>query len=74
MNRLYALLHVLLTGLLAALVLLPAAYAQSGAISFQGRLTNTDGTPVPDGAYEVTFALYDSETGGTPLWLSLIHI
>lgn len=37
-------------------------------INYQGTLTNTDGTPVPDGQYAVVFNIYDVSTGGTPLW------
>ncbi len=50
------------------------ALAQSGkpgtgiTIPYPGRLTDEAGQPVPDGAYDFTFALYDTETGGQPLW------
>jgi hypothetical protein len=37
-----------------------------GAIPIQGRLTDAAGIPL-DGAYSVTFALYDVETDGTAL-------
>lgn len=37
-------------------------------INYQGTLTNTDGTPVPDGQYAVVFNIYDVSTVGTPLW------
>ncbi len=37
-------------------------------ISYQGRLTDpTTGLPKPDGAYSLTFRLYDAVTGGTLL-------
>jgi hypothetical protein len=38
------------------------------AINYQGRLTNADGSPVADGNYEVTFAIYDQAIEGTELW------
>ncbi len=38
-----------------------------GAIPIQGRLTDSSGNPLPDGDYEVYFALYESETGGVPI-------
>ncbi|MCR4423595.1 MAG: tail fiber domain-containing protein [candidate division WOR-3 bacterium] len=38
-------------------------------ISYQGKLTDTLGIPVPDGNYSLTFRLYTQETGGTPFWI-----
>jgi len=37
-------------------------------ISYQGRLTDTEGAPVADGTYSVTFRIYASEAGGSALW------
>lgn len=37
-------------------------------ISYQGILTGTTGTVLPDGIYTLTFRLYNAETSGTPLW------
>jgi hypothetical protein len=37
-------------------------------ISYQGVLTDTQGTAVPDGAYSLTFNLYTAATGGSSLW------
>jgi len=37
-------------------------------LSYQGRLTDSLGNPVPDGNYQLTFRLYPDETGGTPFW------
>jgi hypothetical protein len=37
-------------------------------MSYQGVLRDAAGVPVPDGVYSVTFAIYDVDTGGTPLW------
>ncbi|MDO8365984.1 MAG: hypothetical protein Q7T20_04240 [Saprospiraceae bacterium] len=42
--------------------------AQSPKISIQGTLKTADGNTVVDGTYNVTFRLYNVETGGTPLW------
>jgi len=39
-----------------------------GMLSYQGRLTDSLGNPVPDGNYQLTFRLYQQETGGTPFW------
>jgi hypothetical protein len=38
-------------------------------INYQGRLTDTEGKPVPDSTYVVTFRIYDDSTfGATLLW------
>lgn len=37
-------------------------------ISYQGVLTDANGTIVQDGIYNLTFNLYDAATGGTALW------
>jgi hypothetical protein len=37
-------------------------------MSFQGRLDDATGLPLPDSTYAVTFRLYDVSTGGTALW------
>ncbi len=53
----------------APLVLAPAAQATvPSTMSYQGRLTNGVGVDVPDGAYSLTFGLYDAAVGGTLLW------
>jgi hypothetical protein len=37
-------------------------------ISYQGLLTNSDGSVIPDGNYNLTFKIYNVESGGTALW------
>jgi len=37
-------------------------------VSYQGRLTDSLGTPVPDTLYAVRFLLYAQASGGVPLW------
>ncbi len=37
-------------------------------INYQGLLTDGGGNPVLDGNYSVMFSLYNSPTGGSPLW------
>jgi hypothetical protein len=44
----------------------PEALAYGG-IPIQGRLTDPDGKPVPDGDYTLTFRLYEGLYGGVPL-------
>jgi hypothetical protein len=37
-------------------------------LSYQGMLTDTLGASKPDGNYDLTFRLFDSENGGSALW------
>ena len=37
-------------------------------INYQGRLTTTTGTAVPNGSYSVSFALYSTPSGGSAYW------
>jgi hypothetical protein len=37
-------------------------------MSYQGVLTNADGKPMPNGNQAITFKLYNSPDGTTPLW------
>ena len=37
-------------------------------MNYQGILTDASGTPVPDGAYSVTFSIYNSPTSALTLW------
>ncbi|NPV13848.1 hypothetical protein HPY86_02825 [candidate division WOR-3 bacterium] len=37
-------------------------------ISYQGRLTDNSGNPVPDSTYSITFRLFTTPTGGTAFW------
>jgi hypothetical protein len=47
----------------------PAApSATPGVMSYQGYLTDKDGTPVNNGRTNMTFRLYDQRSGGTKLW------
>lgn len=38
------------------------------SINYQGLLTGSDGNPIPDGDYEMSFAIYDAPTDGISLW------
>lgn len=40
-------------------------------LSYQGYLTNAAGTPVADGPYGITFALYQLPAGGSALWTEI---
>jgi hypothetical protein len=46
----------------------PSAEQAGTTIPYAGRLNNDAGQPVPDGAYDLVFALYDRATGGDPIW------
>lgn len=37
-------------------------------MTYQGVITNPDGTPLPDGTYTLGFSMYTDETGGSPIW------
>lgn len=45
-----------------------ACAAVPPVISYQGKLMQPNGTPIPDGTYIVHFAIYDAPTGGDALW------
>ena len=54
---------------LALMFLTAAALAEVPQVnSYQGRLTDSGGDPVPDGDYTVSFALFGAESGGTAEW------
>jgi hypothetical protein len=40
-------------------------------LSYQGRLLDSAGGPVPDGIYAVTFKMYAESTGGSAFWTEL---
>ncbi len=56
---------LMVIGIRILVVLLMLAVAESvfAQIPIQGRLTGANGTPLPDGNYDVTFSLYESSTG-----------
>ncbi|MBN1423827.1 hypothetical protein JXA88_04655 [Candidatus Fermentibacteria bacterium] len=56
---------------LAALGIMMATVAGAEipkVISYQGRITDASGTPVPDNNYTMQFRIYNVATGGTSLW------
>lgn len=58
-----------LTILVFLCLAVPFAYGQiPQQISYQGVLAEADGSPASDGNYSMTFSLYDTDTGGAPLW------
>jgi hypothetical protein len=54
---------------LAGVLVGTGAHAQiPRTLSYQGLLTDTVGTPLPDGSYSITFRLYQTSAGGGALW------
>lgn len=45
-----------------------SAWAVPQSITYQGKLTDSSGLAVPEGAYTVTFSIYDRSSGGDPIW------
>jgi len=55
--------------LLTILSVCQTAQAQiPNTLNYQGVLTGSDGKPIADGLYQLTFKLYDQATGGTAMW------
>ena len=42
--------------------------AAQASLSVQGSLQNFNGTAVDNGVYDITFKLYTTDAGGTPIW------
>ncbi|MCE5200606.1 MAG: hypothetical protein ABFD54_10110 [Armatimonadota bacterium] len=47
-----------------------AAQSVPDGISYQGKLTDQSGAPVPDGTYQVQFKMYTDASGANPFWTS----
>jgi len=60
--------HLLLILAIASLVCIHAGNAAPALISYQGQLTGSGGLPVPNGVYDVDFALFEDSVGGVALW------
>jgi hypothetical protein len=57
--------------LIALILTLAASVAFAGVpnlMTYQGKLTGTDGQPVADGTYSLTYGIYADSTSGTALW------
>ncbi len=61
---------LLLVGILSLSILSTSVAhgAINNQISFQGKLTNPDGTNVTNGNYSIVFSLYTVSTGGSAIW------
>lgn len=64
------LLRILAVVLVFGLVFISHLPAQTLPTSFnyQGRLTDSTGTPLPNGNYQINFGLWDAATAGNQLW------
>jgi hypothetical protein len=65
--------HCLSITLLAALLLVYAVAVRADiprTITYQGRMTDSDGSPITDGTYGIAFVIYGSESGSDTLWHS----
>ncbi len=54
--------------IIAPIKILPEAITIPRMLSYQGRLTDSLGNPVPDDNYQMTFRFYPQENGGSPFW------
>jgi hypothetical protein len=61
-----SLLFLLVTSTLFLSITVRAEIPQ--VISYQGKVTDSGGTTVPDGSYDMAFRIYDAATGGTSEW------
>ncbi|MBK9247192.1 MAG: hypothetical protein IPM69_03550 [Ignavibacteria bacterium] len=69
MRHLQSILRFAFAAALAFCACLPMTFAQAPrTFSYQGTLTDLVQTPFPDSTYLLTFALYDSPSGGAFLW------
>jgi len=54
---------------LLSMILTSVGFSQiPQTLSYQGLLTDSLGTPLPDGSYSVTFKLYETSSGGSESW------
>lgn len=61
--------HTLLLSILLCVLTMQSSFgAVNKTLSYQGVLTQADGTIVPDDDYNLIFRLYDVDTGGIELW------
>ncbi len=67
LSRLFG-LFLLSTALILNLTVRALKAQLPSQMSFQGVLRETSGRPIPDGPHQLSFALYDTDSGGTELW------
>jgi len=62
--------HRLTISLLIILVAAPALAEVPIQITYQGRVTDSLGIPVPDIEHDIVFSIYETDNSPTPLWTS----
>jgi len=70
-TRMNNLMLALLTAGMVVLLLMVVAIARADAptkINYQGKLTDLNDVPVPNGNYPITFTIYDAPSGGNVKW------
>lgn len=58
----------IVTSLMVMVEIQVAAAEVPRTLTYQGVLKRSNGSPLPNGGYEVTFRIYDVEDGGSALW------
>lgn len=66
--RLFSAILLVVLMLLARTAVTPVTAANPTTVSFQGKVTNADGTNVTDGNYPFVFRLYTVSSAGTAIW------
>ncbi|MBN1425676.1 hypothetical protein JXA88_14060 [Candidatus Fermentibacteria bacterium] len=61
---------LVLLGMLCCLLVFSASAEIPHLINYQGKVSDSGGTPVADGSYSMTFSIYDVASGGTSAWSS----
>ncbi|MHB1461812.1 MAG: autotransporter outer membrane beta-barrel domain-containing protein [Armatimonadota bacterium] len=64
------LLSIVIVILVVCTIIVSSSHAQTlpSSFNYQGRLTDTAGTPMPNGNYQMVFSIWDAATGGNQLW------
>ena len=55
-------------GIIAAIFLSFVSTSQAAMVNYQGILTNATGDSLLNGTYNLSFSIFESETGGTSIW------
>ena len=67
-------LTILFLTMIASLSVFGLAKAQTNPLlNFTGKITNTDGSELADGNYDMTYSLYDAPSGGTQVWTETLN-
>ena len=68
MNNMHGFASAALCAAMIAITASGAIAAVPSSITYQGKLTDSTGVPVPDGSRAMTFKIYDLQSGGVLLW------